>query len=378
MPAAEQTTAAPATATPAAEQTTAPEVLAPDAGMLVVDTAAGETTADVYARHGWGDGLPLAAPTSERVAAMLAGLASESGPAPDPDETVAVLAPRNGVATRRTIAVNAVLAGCAPEHLAVLVSAVRALAEPQLNLRGVNATTHPVAPLLIVHGAAAADGGYNSGLGAFGPGNRANAATGRALRLILMHIAGATPADGDASTQGGPAKYAYCVAENIDASPWGGYARSVGVDSPSAVTIHCGEAPHNVHDMESDEPARILDKAASAMRSTAQNNAPISGGEYFVMLCPEHAAVCAQDGWSRDDVAAYLFNQARVRVGDLRLAFDLRAWAPWQQRLDDDDLMAMTESADNIKVMVLGGAGKHSSLIPSWGMTRSVTVPVEP
>ena len=94
------------------------------------------------------------------------------------------------------IAVNAVLAGCAPGHLPVLVAAVRALARPEVNLRGVNATTHPVAPLLIVHGRVARDGGYNAGVGAFGPGNRANAATGRALRLILLHIAGATPGPG--------------------------------------------------------------------------------------------------------------------------------------------------------------------------------------
>ncbi len=343
------------------------------AELLEVDLGADESVLDVYERHGWGDGLPLNAPTTERVREMLHALGDV-----DPDETVAVLPPRAGVATRRTIAVNAVLAGCRPQHLEVLVSAVRALGRPELNLRGVNATTHPVAPLLIVHGAVVISGGYNFGLGAFGPGNRSNAATGRALRLILLHIAGATPGSGDASTQGGPAKYSYCVAENIEASPWGGYARSIGVDAPSAVTVHCGEAPHNVHDMESDEPARILDKVASVMCSTGQNNAPISQGEYFAMLCPEHAAVCANDGWTRHDVSSYLFNQARMRVGELRRAFDLRAWAPWEQRLRDDDLMPMTESAGNIKVVVVGGAGKHSSLIPSWGMTRSVTLPVEP
>ena len=106
--------------------------------------------------------------------------------------------------------------------------------------------------------------------------------------------------------------------------------------------------------------------------------APISQGEYFVALCPEHAAACAADGWTRDDVAAYLFNQARMRVSELKRAFGLRAWAPWMQRLSDDDLVPMTEAAANIKVVVIGGAGKHSSVIPSWGMTRSVTLPVEP
>ena len=339
--------------------------------MLEVACDDPEAVRDAYAERGWGDGLPMVAPTPTRVDAMLAGYEG------DPDETVAVLPPRSGAATRRVIAVNAVLAGCRPEHLPVLVAAVRALARPEVNLRGVNATTHPVAPLLIVHGDVARDAGYNAGPGAFGPGNLANAATGRALRLVLLHVAGAVPGAGDASTQGGPAKYAYCVAENLAESPWGGYAASVGVTAPSAVTVHCGEAPHNFHDMESGDPAAILDKAASAMASLGSNNAPISSGEFFVMLCPEHAAACAAAGWTRSHVASYLHQRARLRAGDLRAAFGLRAWAPWQEALDDDEPMAVTEHPDNIRIVVVGGPGKHSSVVPSWGMTRSATVPVE-
>lgn len=339
--------------------------------MLNIASSDPDAVRECYAERGWGDGLPLVAPTPERVEAMLAAGRG------DPDEPVATLAPRSGVATRRVIAVNAVLAGCGPEHLGVLVAAVRALARPEVNLRGVNATTHPVAPLLIVHGEIASTASYNAGLGAFGPGNLANAATGRALRLILLHVAGAVPGAGDASTQGGPAKYTYCVAENLAESPWGGYAASVGVDAPSAVTVHCGEAPHNFHDMESRDPAAILDKAASTMASLGSNNAPVSSGEFFVMLCPEHAAACAAAGWTRSHVASYLHERARLPVGDLRRAFALRAWAPWQESLRDDAVMAVTEHPDNIKVVVMGGPGKHSSVIPSWGMTRSATVPVE-
>ncbi|MEZ5166846.1 MAG: hypothetical protein R2695_10265 [Acidimicrobiales bacterium] len=326
-----------------------------------------------YEAHGWGDGLPLIPPTPDRVEAMLAG-----GGDADPDEVIAVLPPRSGEATRRTIAINAVLAGCEPAHLPVVVSAVRALADPLVNLRGVNATTHPVAPMLVVHGEIARSAGYRSGVGALGPGNRANAATGRAVRLVLLHVAGAVPGPGDASTQGGPAKYGFCVAENVDESPWGGYAPSVGVDAASAITIHCGEAPHNVHDMEAEEPGPLLDKVASAMTSTGQNNAPISQGEYFVLLCPEHAATCARAGWTRDAVSSYLFEQARLPVSTLRRAFALRAWAPWQEALTDEHPMALTERPDHIKVMVVGGPGKHSSVVPSWGMTKSVTIPVTP
>lgn len=330
-------------------------------------------TMEAYAARGWGDGLPLVAPTPERVEAMLAALGDV-----DPDEVIATLPPRNGQATRRMMAVNAVLAGCAPEHLAVLVTAVRAMSRPKVNLRGVNATTHPVAPLLIVHGQVAVEGDYNSGLGAFGPGNRANAATGRALRLILLHIAGAVPGPGDASTQGGPAKYGMCVAENLDATPWEGYAASAGIDAPSAVTVHFGEAPHNFHDMESSDPARILLKCASAMTSTGQNNACISQGEYFVALCPEHAELAADSGWSRRDIASFLFQHARLPAAELRAAFDLLAWEPWLRATADHELVPMTGHPDNIKVFVAGGAGKHSSVIPSWGMTTSVTLPVEP
>ncbi len=137
-------------------------------------------------------------------------------------------------------------------------------------------------------------------LGAFGPGNRANATVGRAVRLALIHLAGARPGSGDAATQGQPAKYSYCVAENAAESPWGSYAASRGVDAPSAVTVLCGENPHNVHDMEADgDPRLILDKTASAMTSLALNNAPISQGEWFVVLGPEHAASLAVAGLDR-------------------------------------------------------------------------------
>ena len=332
-----------------------------------------ETVQRAYESRGWGDGLPMVPPTKERVEAMLGSLGDL-----DPDAVVATLPPRFGEATRRIIAINAVLAGCRPSHLPVLVSAVRALAAPELNLRGVNATTHPVAPLLIVHGRAVAEGGYNAGAGAFGPGNVANASTGRALRLILLHVAGALPGSGDASTQGGPAKYAYCVAENAPATPWEGYAASVGVESASAVTVHCGEAPHNVHDMDAETPGPILDKIASAMSSMGQNNVCISQGEFFVALCPEHAATVAGHGWSRRDISSYLFHRARLPVRLVRENFGSLAWAPWMRALGDGDDVPMTAHPENIRVFVTGGPGKHSSVIPSWGMTRSVTVPVEP
>jgi hypothetical protein len=330
----------------------------------------------LFEARGWGDGLPLVAPTKDRVDAMLTSV--PGGATPDPDEVIATLAPRLGEATRRTIAVNAVLAGCPDGVLPVLVSAVRALARPELNLRGVNATTHPVAPLLIVHGAAVADLGFNPGLGTFGPGNRANASVGRAIRFVLLHIAGARAGEGDASTQGQPSKYGYCIAENEAASPWQSYSRSVGCETPSAVTIHCGENPHNFHDMESSVPAPILEKAASVMATLGSNNAPVSSAEFFVVLGPEHALTIADAGWTRTDVQSFLYERARLPARVFRRAFEVVQRRPWLDGLRDDEPAPITDHPDNIRVLVAGGPGKHSCVIPSWGMTKSVTLPIEP
>jgi len=343
---------------------------------LALESGSPEEILDLFEARGWGDGLPLVPPTEERVAAMLA--TGTGSPPADPDELVAVLPPRFGRATRRAIAVNAVLAGCRPGLLPVVVTALRALALPAVNLRGVNATTHCVAPLVVVHGAAVRELGFNAGAGTFGPGCRANASVGRAVRLVLLHVAGARPGDGDASTQGGPAKYAYCIAENEAASPWEGYARSVGVAAPSAVTVHCGEAPHNFHDMESETPGPILDKAASVVATLGSNNAPVSSAEFFVVLGPEHAATIAAAGWARRDVQGYLFERARLPAGLLRRAFRVTQWRPWIHALRDEDPMPLTDHPENFRVLVAGGPGKHSCVIPSWGMTRSATLPLLP
>ncbi len=331
-----------------------------------------ETLYSLLAREGWGDGLPVVAPTPPRVEAMLA---EGSG---DPDEELGVLEPRLGIVTRRVVAINAVLAGCQPDVFPVVLTAVRALARPEVNLRGVNATTHPVAPLVVVHGDIVKAARFENGTGAFGPGNRANATVGRAVRFVLLHVAGARPGSGDAATQGQPSKYTYCVAENLDESPWGSYASSRGVDAPSAVTVHCGENPHNVHDQEgAGDPTLILGKISSAMSSLALNNAPISQGEWFVVLGPEHAYSLAAAGLDRDDISSYLFDHARIPAATFRQHFSELAWAPWMLVSADDHALPMTGHSDNIQVIVVGGAGKHSAVIPSWGMTRSVTTAVE-
>jgi hypothetical protein len=324
---------------------------------------------------GWGDGLPVVAPTRERVDAMLAG---HAGP---PDEVLAVLPPRSGACTALVAAVNAVMAGCPPLVFPVVAAAVRAMGRPEFNLRGVQATTHAVSLMVAVHGAAVEKAGYNAGFGTFGPGNRSNATTGRAIRLILLNVGGGRPGDGDASTQGHPAKYTYCFAENAAASPWPLYPRSVGVDAPSAVTVAGVEGPHNIHDMWSTHPAPIYRKVASVMTTLGSNNAVMADAEFFIVLCPEHAHQAVAEGWSREDVQLFLYQHARMSRRLWAEHFEGRGMEPpWMRGIEEPEAMLpMTGRPEDIRVMVAGGPGKHSCVIPSWGsISRSVTVPLEP
>jgi hypothetical protein len=328
----------------------------------------------LFEDSGWGDGLPIVAPTEERVDSMLAGHRGS------PDEVLAVVPPRSGACTVRMAAINAVMAGCPPEVFPVVVAAMRGLARPEFNLRGVQATTHSVAIMVAVHGRVVDEAGYNAGFGTFGPGNRANATTGRAIRLILLHVGGGRPGDGDASTQGQPAKYTYCFAENAPASPWPLYPQCRGVDAPSAVTVAGVEGPHNAHDMWSTHPAPILAKVASVMATLGSNNAVMSESEFFVVLCPEHAQQAAAEGWSREDVQLFLHQTARQSRAVKQQHFGSAGLEPpWMRSIDAPDaLLPMTSRPEDIRVMVAGGPGKHSCVIPSWGsISRSVTLPVD-
>src|SRR5262249_25958947 len=198
---------------------------------------------DFFETQGWSDGLPFIPPTRERVRNVLRFVAR------DPDEVVCQLAPRNGDATVERIAANAVMAGCRPEHLPVVIAALEAVADPALNLNGMQSTTHPTAILILLNGPIAAELGVNSGPNCFGPGWRANMAIGRAFRLALLNIGGGTPGDGDRATQGSPAKVGYCVAENEAASPWAPYHVEQGFAAEeSVVTVIACEGPHNVQD----------------------------------------------------------------------------------------------------------------------------------
>jgi hypothetical protein len=210
---------------------------------LDVDDAP-EALLEAFLEREWADGLPIVPPTPERVAAMLG--------ARDPARSLGAMPPLWREATLEKLAVNAVMAGCRPEYFPLVEAAVEAMLDPTFNLYGVQATTHPVAPLVIAHGPYARAVGVHAGSGCFGPGFRANATIGRAIRLVLLNVGGAWPGRHDMATQGSPAKFSFCIGENEDASPWGPLVPG------DAVTVYGGEPPHNVNDHVSTTAAGIL------------------------------------------------------------------------------------------------------------------------
>ncbi|HEY8449238.1 MAG TPA: hypothetical protein VIL95_02035 [Bacillota bacterium] len=333
---------------------------------------------ELFLERQWTDGLPIVPPTEQRVQAMLATVPGE------PTTSLGQMPPLYAEATLEKLAINAVMAGCRPDYFPVIVAAVRAMLRAPFNLYGIQATTHPVAPLLVVHGPIARRLRVHGGSGAFGPGFHANATIGRAIRLILMNIGGAWPGGRDRATHGSPAKFSYCMTENTEASPWPEFhtSRGFGPDD-SAVTVFGGEAPHNVNDHESSDPVRFLDIVADAMAQLGHNNWYIAQdgfNNFAVVLSPEHAALIAGAGWTRYDVQRYLFVQASRPVSVLRRGgmWDMRDWPAWMEAMarDPEARIPVVRRPDDILVFVAGGPGKHSLVIPSFGATQSVTEPV--
>src|SRR5439155_7285050 len=286
--------------------------------------------------------------TEERVRAML-------GQSP-PDRSLGAMPPLWRQATLEKLAVNAVMAGCEPAYFPVVVAAVEAMLEPAFNLYGVQATTHPVAPLLIVHGPAATRVGMHAGAGVFGPGNRANATLGRAVRLCLWNIGGARPGTGDMATQGSPAKYTYAIAEREDASPWGPLHAALGFEpTESVVTAFGGEAPHNVNDHVSRQAPNLLAVIADTAATLGSNVGwYLSQSQLLVVLGPEHAATIAADGFSRADVQRFVFEHARLPLGRLRLGgmWGMHDWPLWMQKASDDSAMLpQVPSPDDVFVI---------------------------
>jgi len=327
----------------------------------------------LFLERGWTDGLPIVPPTEAAVAEMLAWTDH------DPRAVIGVLPPRQGEATVEKIAINAVMAGCEPRYLPLVIASIQAIADPRFNADAMQATTHPCAPLLIFNGPLAREAGINSGYNCYGQGFRANATIGRAVRLILMNIGGGLPGSGDRSTQGSPAKYSYCVAENEEANPWEPLHVELGYEPwISTVTALAAEGPHNIQDHYSNTGEGILRTIAGAMGQAGSNNI-LSHGTPLLTLGPEHAATLARDGISKSEIKRYIYEHARFPAR--RLSHE--ALLGIRERVSDVDpddpeaTCGIVDRPEDVLVIVAGGAGKHSSWQPTFGnFVAPVTVPI--
>jgi hypothetical protein len=321
--------------------------------------------------RGWSDGLPVIPPTAARVERMLAYCDRPW------NEPIAKMAPRYGEATPLRLAANAVMAGCRPEYFPLLILAVETMCEEPFNLYAIQATTHLCAPLVIVNGPVAKELDINAGHNAFGPGWQANATIGRAIRLALVNIGGAIPGSGDMSTFGAPSKFSYLAAENEEASPWEPLSVERGLPrEASAVTVIGAECPHNVNDHESISAEGILITIAGTMLDTGANDI-FYDAQPLVVMSPEHAKTVAAGGFSKADAKRFLFEHAHLPLGRFsKENIERRLRVTWKDTLATAGLDApvpMLQKAESLLIAVIGGAGKHSAVINTFGATKAVT-----
>ncbi|MBY0269331.1 MAG: hypothetical protein K2X06_05635 [Burkholderiales bacterium] len=329
---------------------------------------------EYFYERGWTDGLPIVPPTEARVRAMLAGM-----PGHDAEELVSVVPPKMGRATMRQIATNAVMAGCLPEYLPVVVAALQAVSDPAYGLSHRQTTTHAGAPLIIVNGPIAKRLKINGGRGLFGPGWRANATIGRALRLVLVNVGGAGP-DVDASQTGHPGKYTYCIAEFEDANPWvplhveRGFRRE-----QSVVTVVNTEAPHSMTENVQTDPDEIMTTFASCMATLGVNNL-YSQGHPVLVLGLEHVHHLEAAGWNKMDVKLALFERARQPWGLMKNRGKSKGprFPESVDKNDDNSMVPILWEAKDLILIVGGGAGGKSMFLPTaGGQSLSVSRQIE-
>ncbi|MBI5969061.1 MAG: hypothetical protein HY882_14545 [Deltaproteobacteria bacterium] len=326
----------------------------------------------VYGR-GWTDGLPIIPPAEERVKEMINHWGW------NPQEIIGLLPPKRGEASVEKIAINAVMAGCMAEYLPVVIAATKAMIQKDFNLYGLQTTTHLCTVLVLVNGPLADELGINSGYNAMGQGNMANATIGRAIRLVLTNIGGASPGILDRATFGSPAKYSFCFAENEAENPWEPFHVERGFPkSISTVTVFGVEGPHNVNDHGSQSAEEIL-LTVSGVLATPGTNHIYLGGEPLIVLGPEHAQIIASDGFSKAEVKKFLYEKARVPLKLISRGNLERFRKIWPERfsgLGNGDSAPIAAKPEDILVIVAGGQGRHSAVIPSFGATKAITVPI--
>ena len=327
----------------------------------------------------FGDALPVVPPTEERVAAML-----KTTDLP-PQAVIARVPPFYGEATVEKIAANAVMAGCKPEMMRVLIPLVRAVCDENFNAHGVQATTHFAAPLVLINGPVRNELGFWSKQNVFSNVARANSSVGRALQLILLNLGGARPDGIDMSAQGNAGKFSQCIAENEEENPWEPFHVDRGFDrNQSAVTLFAAEPPRGVSEHKAQRGDVLLRAICSAL-ATVWSYRLCMNNEAMVVLCPEHATTLHRSGFTKQSVRQFLFENTGIPLRYYAEADDgegtqlTRFYR--EITIQGEPCYQKFRSPDSIFIVVSGGtAGKFSSVLGSWaaGPTGSqlVTYPI--
>lgn len=324
------------------------------------------------------DALPVVPPTRDRVERMVRASGREAG------EVIARIPPCYGAATVEKIAANAVMAGCVPEMMRVLIPLMRAVADERFNAHGVQATTHFAAPLVIVNGPVRGELGFYSKQNVFSNVARSNSTLGRALQLILLNMGGARPDGIDMSALGHPGKFSYCIAENEEENPWEPLHVDNGLSrDQSAVTLFAGEAPHGISEHNARTARGVL-KAITYSLATVWSYRACLGFEAVVVLGPEHVKTIHRDGFSKNDVRQFLFENTGIPVrcydGEPGEGVAMRGMYK-EITIDGEQCYQKFRVPESIKIVVAGGtAGKFSAVVGSWSAgprgSQMVTYPV--
>jgi hypothetical protein len=318
---------------------------------------------EFFLEKDWSDGFPVVTPTEERVQWMLKGTRC------DPDEVIGNIPPAGETATVRTVAIHALMAGCKPEYLPVVIGSLRIILREEFNMGGVQCTMHGVAPLMIVNGPYAERIGLRGGNGCFGPGFRANATIGRAIRLMLMNLGGGLAGIASATVFASPIRYTACLTEHMAQSPWESLAVSRGYASTdNVVTCVMVESPRLHFDDVSTEPERLLIGIGDAMTAPGSWNMWFNS-DMVVAMSPQHARLCAEAGMRRADVVQRLAALAVRRQGQLKRGGN---WRPERARAmqldpaDDDALIRAIKDPGRLHLIVAGGLGPVTAVCHGW------------
>jgi hypothetical protein len=339
-----------------------------------VDLGEHEDDIEAAFERGWSDGLPVVPPTPERVARMLTGTTR------DADEIVAVVPPDLVESSVEKVAINAVMAGCKPEYLPVVLTAVEAACTDEFNIHGLLATTYFSSPLVIVNGPIRRAIGMNAGMNALGQGNRANATIGRALQLVVRNVGGGRPGEVDRATLGNPGKYTFCFPEDEEGSPWEPLHVERGLaPEASAVTLFAGDGVRGMVDQLSRTAESLARSLAACLRAVPHPKMAL-GFDTVLVVSPEHGRVFREAGWSKSRVRDELLALLRLDGDDVvRGAGGIAEGLPEAlagatvPKFGDDGLLIVHAG---------GGAGLFSAIIGGWingpGGSQPVTREVRP